>query len=248
MAFNLEKNQGAKSSGKFDLTKRNAPTRTVDGPQKRKSNIWLLIVPVFLVVGIAAWHLFSNRNPNKENGVTATETANTGSTTSNIDTFNRNEVRTKATDTNKSIENVDAKSSGSDDEKTTNVSVETNNNAEAGSVTAVTINNKVPATFPKGSNEIINLDQSLVKDIIAFLDKNAAAVVTVKGYASSEGEPAFNQHISQSRADAFKNYLISKGIAAARIIATGKGTENPVGSNDTEEGRVKNRRVEILLQ
>jgi outer membrane protein OmpA-like peptidoglycan-associated protein len=240
MAFNLEKNERAKSSAKLDLAKRNAPPITDDAPQQRKSKTWLLIIPVLLVGGIAAWYLFSNRNPNNENGVTVTEKGNTGTTTTNIDPVSQTEVRAPATDTNTSIQNGNAESKGI---------AEKNSNADGGSaVTASTINNKVPATFPKGSNAIINLDQSLVKDIIAFLDKNSGGVVTVKGYASSEGELAFNQQISQSRADAFKNYLISKGVAAARIIATGEGIDNPLGSNGTEEGRAKNRRVEILLQ
>lgn len=87
-----------------------------------------------------------------------------------------------------------------------------------------------------------------MSEVISFLEKNPTAVITVNGYASSEGEPAFNQRISQLRADAFKSYLVSKGVDASRINANGKGIDNPVSSNDTENGRIKNRRVEILFQ
>jgi outer membrane protein OmpA-like peptidoglycan-associated protein len=69
----------------------------------------------------------------------------------------------------------------------------------------------------------------------------------VNGYASSDGTLAINQIVSQARADAFKEYLVSRSVAANRIIAEGKGIENPVASNETNSGRKKNRRVEITI-
>ncbi len=69
--------------------------------------------------------------------------------------------------------------------------------------------------------------------------------ISVFGYASSEGDIAFNQSISQARADAYKKWLIRKGIDESLVTAIGKGIENPIASNDTEAGRRKNRRVEV---
>jgi outer membrane protein OmpA-like peptidoglycan-associated protein len=237
MAFNLDKNEGAKPTTKFDLSKSDAPSGTVVEPGKSRSRAWLFVVPALLIAGIAAWYLSSNRNANKEND---TATIATDSTRATIAPASQAEV-TALADTQAAIKKQDAESSA--DAATTS-----NNSNNSSAATASSLNNKVPATFPKGSDAISNLDRSLVKDIVAFLEKDPAAVITVNGYASSEGELAFNQQISRSRADAFKSYLVSKGIPAARINATGKGIDSPVSSNDTEEGRVKNRRVEILLR
>ena len=233
MAFNLDKNEGAKRSTKFDLSKSDAPSATVAEPGKSRYRAWLFVVPALLIAGIAAWYLSSNRNVKKEND---TATIATDSTRANIASASQTEAST-LTDTQATIKKQDAESS--------TIAATTNTSSAA---TASSLNNKVPATFPKGSNAISNLDRSLVKDIVAFLEKDPAAVITVNGYASSEGELAFNQQISRSRADAFKSYLVSKGIPAVRINAMGKGIDSPVSSNDTEEGRVKNRRVEILFR
>lgn len=72
--------------------------------------------------------------------------------------------------------------------------------------------------------------------------------INVLGYASSEGPLHVNQEISQARADAYRHYLIRKGIADSLVTAQGKGIENPIAPNDTEEGRRKNRRVEVQFQ
>lgn len=122
------------------------------------------------------------------------------------------------------------------------------NNSNNSKNNSAKFNNKVPASFNKASASFSNLDKSLVKDIITYLEKNSNAIIAVSGYASSEGELSTNQQLSQSRAEAFKQYLVSKGITENRIVATGKGIDNPIGSNDTEDGRKKNRRVEISLQ
>ena len=112
---------------------------------------------------------------------------------------------------------------------------------------AAGLNHKIAAAFSPGSSSLNQIDQALIKRIIINLTKNPAASIYVNGYASSEGPLAINQTISQARADAFKQYLVSKDIAESRIIASGKGIENPVASNKTNTGRKKNRRVEITI-
>ncbi len=74
-------------------------------------------------------------------------------------------------------------------------------------------------------------------------DNNAS--VTLDGYASAEGTEAYNLNLSKDRANAVKQYLVNAGVPASSVNANGYGEANPIASNDTEAGRVQNRRVEI---
>ncbi|WP_409994829.1 OmpA family protein [Burkholderia stabilis] len=74
------------------------------------------------------------------------------------------------------------------------------------------------------------------------------SVVKVTGYTDSVGSDAHNLALSQRRADSVASYLREHGLKADSVTATGRGEADPVGSNDTAEGRASNRRVEIVLQ
>lgn len=102
-----------------------------------------------------------------------------------------------------------------------------------------------PTTFPKGSAEVSSVDDAKLNQILDYLKSNPSAIVTIEGYASSEGDAAFNDQLSQARAANFVKFLVSKGVKAENINAVGKGIENPVASNDDEAGRSQNRRVEV---
>lgn len=67
------------------------------------------------------------------------------------------------------------------------------------------------------------------------------------GHTDSIGTNTYNQKLSERRAASVKNYLISRGVPADQIIASGRGETQPVASNKTREGRAKNRRVEIEI-
>jgi outer membrane protein OmpA-like peptidoglycan-associated protein len=71
--------------------------------------------------------------------------------------------------------------------------------------------------------------------------------LTVEGHTDSTGSAEFNQSLSEKRADAVRDYLMSQGLDAGSLSAQGLGTENPVADNSTSEGRQKNRRVEIIV-
>ena len=70
-------------------------------------------------------------------------------------------------------------------------------------------------------------------------------MVIATGHTDSIGTDAYNQRLSERRAAAVKDYLVSKGIPAAKITTIGKGESQPVATNKTGEGRQKNRRVDI---
>jgi outer membrane protein OmpA-like peptidoglycan-associated protein len=73
-------------------------------------------------------------------------------------------------------------------------------------------------------------------------------LVSVEGYTDSRGADDMNMKLSQDRANAVKDYLVSQGVKPEKIRSLGRGEGSPVASNDTPEGRANNRRVEIVIQ
>lgn len=71
--------------------------------------------------------------------------------------------------------------------------------------------------------------------------------IKITGYTDSIGSDAYNKKLSLRRAEAVSNYLVSLGVDPNKMEVTGAGESNPVADNDTEEGRAKNRRVEVVL-
>jgi len=69
----------------------------------------------------------------------------------------------------------------------------------------------------------------------------------VAGHTDSVGTDSYNQGLSERRANAVKDYLTAQGIKASRLTARGYGESRPVASNDTDEGRAENRRVELIV-
>lgn len=80
------------------------------------------------------------------------------------------------------------------------------------------------------------------------LKASAAGAVTVIGHTSSEGETAYNERLSERRAQAVAAAVVARGIDAARISAAGRGETQPIADNATEAGRALNRRVEIACR
>lgn len=72
--------------------------------------------------------------------------------------------------------------------------------------------------------------------------------ITIIGFTDSIGSEDYNQLLSERRAKSTADYLVSRGVAASQILSRGLGESEPRASNDTEEGRTQNRRVEIYLQ
>ncbi len=116
-----------------------------------------------------------------------------------------------------------------------------------------------PAPAPKKLTlEGVNFDNdkaTLRPDAYGILDKAATTLkewgnvkVEVAGHTDSRSDDDYNQKLSQRRAEAVRTYLIGKGVAADRLTAKGYGESSPVADNETEEGRFKNRRVELVPQ
>lgn len=85
-----------------------------------------------------------------------------------------------------------------------------------------------------------------VADALTKQDKDSAMVV--EGHTDSQGAAAMNQELSQKRAESVRTYLVSRGIAADRITATGLGPSRSIADNASPEGRANNRRVEIVVK
>jgi outer membrane protein OmpA-like peptidoglycan-associated protein len=95
---------------------------------------------------------------------------------------------------------------------------------------------------------------TLRPDALPILDQAAEALkehgainVTVEGYTDNIGSEVYNQRLSERRATAVRDYLAAHGVAAARMTVVGRGQADPVASNDTEDGRAQNRRVELRV-
>ena len=83
--------------------------------------------------------------------------------------------------------------------------------------------------------------------MIAIMNEFSAAEFAIKGFTDNSGSVSGNLKLSNSRANAVKDYLIANGIDAARLSATGFGQDSPISSNKTRAGRVENRRVEVKV-
>lgn len=87
--------------------------------------------------------------------------------------------------------------------------------------------------------------RSILEEQAAILDMEPTVRVEIAGHSDSTGPEAYNLGLSERRAKAAEEYLISKGISPDRLKAVGYGESRPVATNDTREGRAMNRRVEL---
>jgi len=103
------------------------------------------------------------------------------------------------------------------------------------------------------ADAFFDFDKSVLKpegkakldDLSSKLGTINLEVIIAVGHTDSVGTDAYNQKLSERRANAVKAYLVSKGVEANRVYTEGKGKKQPVADNKTAEGRAKNRRVEI---
>ncbi|AGF46983.1 OOP family OmpA-OmpF porin [Candidatus Kinetoplastibacterium desouzaii TCC079E] len=99
--------------------------------------------------------------------------------------------------------------------------------------------------FDKHSLKESNNEQ-LDKILLKLKQTNLEKIVAY-GYTDSKGNPNYNKKLSGLRAESVKKYFISKGIDSKYIVIESKGSDNPIATNNNEEGRAQNRRVEIKV-
>ena len=84
-------------------------------------------------------------------------------------------------------------------------------------------------------------------ELVKYMELKPNIKIEVGGHTDDEGSESGNLILSENRANAVRDYLMSKGIDGNRIKAKGYGESNPIGDNDTEAGRALNRRTEIRI-
>jgi outer membrane protein OmpA-like peptidoglycan-associated protein len=89
--------------------------------------------------------------------------------------------------------------------------------------------------------------QTLEEAARVFLEYPKTAIIA-QGHTDASGGEQYNQSLSEQRARSVASYLVSNGVDSTRISALGYGEQNPVASNDTADGRARNRRVDLLLK
>lgn len=101
--------------------------------------------------------------------------------------------------------------------------------------------------FETGKDVIKKTSYGILDNIVTIMKINPDYNLDINGHTDSQGDDAKNMVLSQKRADAVKNYLVSKGVEAGRLVTKGYGETEPKATNDTAAGRAENRRVEFIV-
>ena len=102
-------------------------------------------------------------------------------------------------------------------------------------------------SFAVGRSAITSNFAPILTQFATSLNQNPVTTVTIIGHTDSTGTDAINNPLSMDRANAARDYLVGRGVAFQRIATDGRGSREPIASNSTEQGRAKNRRVEIYV-
>jgi OmpA-OmpF porin, OOP family len=101
--------------------------------------------------------------------------------------------------------------------------------------------------FQTGSARLTAKGEKMVDELGGLMKEKDGSRVSITGYTDSTGSADVNQRLSQERANSVRSSLVRDGIAEDRIEASGEGAANPIASNDTPQGRVQNRRIEVKV-
>ncbi|MBB3141758.1 OmpA family protein [Halomonas organivorans] len=111
----------------------------------------------------------------------------------------------------------------------------------------IILNMPSSVTFGFDSSELTMQARNALNDVSSVLTQYPETRVNIAGHTDSTGDAAYNQRLSERRAQAVGGYLSQSGVASNRLYMNGYGENQPVASNETESGRAQNRRVEITL-
>ncbi len=112
---------------------------------------------------------------------------------------------------------------------------------------AILVNLPDGVTFDVGSATLQPAFRATLDKVAQSMIDYPQSLIDVYGHTDSTGSDAFNQRLSEQRATTVMNYLISRGVPASRLRSQGFGETMPVASNDSVDGRARNRRVEIKI-
>ncbi len=116
---------------------------------------------------------------------------------------------------------------------------------EEGTATTVSFQN---IEFEFDSDKLTDSSYSTLNEVVLILKNNTSwGKLTIKGNTDNVGPDAYNQKLSEKRANTVKKYLVSQGISESQLSAVGYGEAKPIASNDTAEGRQQNRRVDFEI-
>ena len=111
----------------------------------------------------------------------------------------------------------------------------------------ITLNGSV--LFASAKSELLPAAQLKLNEVAnALIKEDPLSKIVVEGHTDSQGAAAYNQDLSQRRAQSVRDYLVSRGIAADRVTSQGFGPSRSIAENTSAEGRANNRRVEIVVQ
>lgn len=102
-------------------------------------------------------------------------------------------------------------------------------------------------TFAYNKADVQPQFQPTLNEVASVLAQYPKTYIDVLGHTDSDGSDAYNQTLSERRAQSVADYLVSKGVQSARLATRGYGESQPIASNATEEGKAANRRVEIKI-
>lgn len=101
--------------------------------------------------------------------------------------------------------------------------------------------------FETGSAKLNPSSYKSLDELATFMKRKITMVIEIAGHTDNVGSAENNLGLSQKRAETVRNYLITKGVLPTRITAKGYGQNEPVATNDTENGRQQNRRTEVRI-
>ncbi len=111
----------------------------------------------------------------------------------------------------------------------------------------------IVVTFDSGilfgfdSDALSSAARENLRNLAESLQRNGHTEVLLVGHTDGVGSDSYNQALSERRAQAATNYLVSLGLSSARVRSAGRGKSEPIASNETEAGRQENRRVEVAI-
>jgi len=111
----------------------------------------------------------------------------------------------------------------------------------------ITLNMPSSITFASNSSDLNAQFYNALDGVSMVLKEYEKTVIEVAGHTDSSGSDQYNQALSQRRAQSVASYLSSHGVQGTRLMTVGAGEAHPIASNDTEQGKAANRRVEMTI-